>query len=237
MGVFDFLLSDEKKIKKHQRRITNRDAQPDDRELSARWLAENGTPQALLALLSRFDMVLDHQLKDQGEKDLAYGLLAAHGRKVVEPLEAWLRRCKSLGMPLRLHEEVCGRDATVELVYELLEKEKERQDFRADKKKKLLIWLADVRHPGAVAAAEPFLADFDEGVRYAAAEVIIAQEGEGGRPALLAALVNPEEESNRLKVRIAEIFATRRWSVQGEEGVAASLPEGYRVQNDRIVTA
>ena len=38
MGLFDFFLSDEKKIAKHQRRLTNRDSQPEDREASARWL-------------------------------------------------------------------------------------------------------------------------------------------------------------------------------------------------------
>ncbi len=65
MGFFDLFMSDEKKIKKHHRRLTNRDAQDEDREASAHWLADNGTPEALLALLSRFDMALDHQLKDQ----------------------------------------------------------------------------------------------------------------------------------------------------------------------------
>ena len=235
MGVFDFFLSEEKKLQKHQRRLTNRDKQPEDREASARWLDEKGDKRALLALMSRFDMNLDHQLKDQTEKDVVYGLLAAHGSEVVEPLEVWLRQCKQLGMPLRLHEQVAGRDRTISVVYELLAKEASRQDFKADKKKKMLIWLADVRHPGAVDAAAPFLTDFDEGVRYAAAEVVIAQEGDAGRLPLLRVLASADEESNRLKVRIADVFATRRWPIDGVDDVATRLPQGYRVDSGRIV--
>ena len=68
MGLFDFMLSPEKKIAKHVRRLTNRDAQPEDREGSAAWLAQHGTPQAILGLLSRFDMQLEHHLKDRSEQ-------------------------------------------------------------------------------------------------------------------------------------------------------------------------
>jgi len=238
MGLFDFLLSEEKKIKKHHRRLNNRDAQPEDRELSARWLADNGSPQALLALLSRFDMQnVEHQLKDAGEKELVYALIAEHGDRAIEPLVSWLRVCKQVAQPLRLLEDLTTPDQAVEVVFGLLEQERKRDDFKPGKKKKLLIWLADQRHDGAIEAAMPFLADFDEGVRYAAAEVIIGQEDEAGREPLLEVLSNPEEESNRLKVRIAEVFANRRWSIAEVPEVADRLPNGYAVRDVRIVSA
>jgi hypothetical protein len=236
MGMFDFLLSEAKKIKKNQRRLINRDAQPEDREISAQWLANNGSPNALLALLSRFDMTLDHQLKNQGEIEYIYSLAAHKGTAIVEPLQAWLRRCRQVGTPLRLYEEMAGHEPAVEMVYELLEKELAREDFKAIKKKKLLVWLAEVRHEGAIAAAAPFLEDFDEGVRYAAAEVIITQKDDAGRLPMLRALANPEEESNRVKVRVAEVFASRRWPVDDVEGVAERLPDGYAVRDGRIVS-
>jgi len=236
MGMFDFLLSEEKKIKKNQRRLINRDAQPEDREISAKWLADNGSPNALLALLSRFDMVLEHQLKNQGEVEYIYSLAARKGPAILEPLQAWLRQCRQVATPLRLYEEVAGHDRAVHMVYELLEKERARDLFKPGKKKKLLVWLAEVKHEGAIEAAVPFLKDFDEGVRYAAAEVVITQDDEVGRLPLLEALAQPDEESNRLKVRIAEVFASRRWSIEGVDGVAELLPEGYAVRDGRIVT-
>ncbi len=45
MGLFDFFLSDEKKLAKHIRCLTHVDSQPEDREASAHWLAELGTPE------------------------------------------------------------------------------------------------------------------------------------------------------------------------------------------------
>ena len=236
MGLFDFFYSDDTKIQKNQRRLTNRDAQPEDREASARWLADNGTPKALLALLSRFDLALDHQLKDSGEKDLAYSLLAGKGDSAIEATRAWLKTCKQVALPLRLYEELAGREKAVELAMELLEAERKRDDFKPDKKKRLLVWLSDQRHPGACAAAAPFLADFDEGVRYAAAEVLAAQDDSAAQEPLLQALIRPDEESNRVRVRIADVFANRRWQVDPAR-VADRLPNGYAVRDNRIVGA
>jgi len=236
MGLFDFFLSDEKKLQKHQRRLTNRDSQPEDREASARWLADNGSQQALLALLTRFDMALEHQLKDSGEKDLVYALLASKGANAIEPTVAWLKTCRQVVLPLRLYEELTDKGRTIERACELLAAERARDDFKPDKKKRLLVWLAEQRHPSATAAAAPFLADFDEGVRYAALEVLAAQDDASAREPLLDALLRPDEESNRVRVRIADVFANRRWAVDPAK-VADRLPNGYSVRDNRIVGA
>ena len=83
-----------------------------------------------------------------------------------------------------------------------------------------------------------FLGDFDEGVRYAAAQAVIRQEEEQGRQELLAALANPDEESNRFRVRIAETFATRRWTVEPHAAfIAENPPNGFEVQGNRLVQA
>ena len=130
MALFDFFLSDEKKIAKHHRRLTNRDAQPEDRETSARWLIERGTPESLLSLLGRFDISLDHQIKDKVEKDLVYALAASQGETIDVPLRTWLRQCKHVALPLRLLEELSGRGDAITVVRELLEIERKRDDFK-----------------------------------------------------------------------------------------------------------
>lgn len=235
MGLFDIFLSEEKLIAKHARTITNRDAQPEDREASVRFLADKGTERAILGLLARFDMALDHQLKDKGEKDFTFDVLASLGDKAVGPTEAFLRRCKQVAWPLQLHTALTSEARSVALVYELLDAEVKKNDFKPARKKALLLWLTERRHPGAAEAAAPLLKDFDEGVRYAAAEAVIAQNDEAGRAPLLAVLVDPEEESNRLRLRIAEVFAQRRWSVEGADEERLSTLQGYAVHGDRLV--
>lgn len=236
MGLFDFFLSEEKRIQKEQRNLTNRDLQAEDREAAARWLAENGSPKALVALLTRFDMQLEHQLHDKDEREFVFGLLLAHGDEVLRPLKAHLRRCKKIAMPLRLMTEIADGEQTMEMVYEMLQRELDRDDFKPQKKVDLLVWLVDHKHPGAMDAAQPHLKDFDEGVRYGAAEVILAQQTDAGQAPLEAVLADPEEESNRLKVRLAEAFIQRRWTLAQPEAVASNLPESFAVKNGVIVS-
>lgn len=237
MGLFDFMLSPEKKIAKNVRRLTNRDSQPEDREASANWLADEGSPQAIMGLLSRFDMKLDHQLKDQGEKEHVFDLLHGLGEKSVEPARAWLRQCRAVARPLALLGHIRGEEAAIEAAFEILAIEAEHgNDFKPQKKKAVLIWLAERRHDGAVEAARPFLDDFDEGVRYAAAEVLIGQNDPETAADLVGMLTNPEEDSNRLKVRVCEVLMQRRWPVgDAAEELVQALPDGFTVRDGRIV--
>lgn len=235
MGLFDFFRSEDDKIRRQQRRVTDRNLQPEDREAAVRWLADNGSGKALLALLSRFDMNLENQLKDQSEKEFTYDLLLQKGDALEAPLRSHLKRCRQFALPLRLFEELRGEQAAIELVFELLRIELEKDDFKPDKKSNLLVWLAERKHPDAIEQVRPFLQDFDEGVRYAAAEVLIGQGTDAARPHLLAALAHPGEESNRLRVRIAEVFAQRRWPVDDAD-LEGRLIGGYTVRDGRIVS-
>jgi hypothetical protein len=238
MGLLDLFFGEARNIQRHHRRVTNIDTAEEDREASVQWLSKNGSPQALLALMARFDLTLDHQLKDSTEKDRTYDVLKGHGDKVIEPARVFLKTCRNTARPLQLLSEVAGQDAAFQAVYELLDHEKKTgTDFKPEKKKRLLVWLSEHRHAGALAAALPFLDDFDENVRYAAAEVVINQDDDAGRGPLEGMLANEDEESNRLRARLAEVFANKRWSLAAPDRVAARLPAGYVVRDGRIVKA
>jgi hypothetical protein len=234
VGIFDMFLSEERRIQKNQRTLTNRDVQAEDRDAAARWLADNGSGKALVALLTRFDMSLENQLKDKSEKDFVYGLLTAIGEPAIRPLERHLERCRQVALPLRMYIELKGEEAAILKVFGVLELERGKDDFKPQKKVDLLVWLAERRHSDAIAAATPLLADFDEGVRCAAAEVIVAQQDDAGREPLEGVLANPSEDSTRLRHRLADVFASRRWPADGER-LSGRLPPGYEVRDGRVV--
>lgn len=234
MFLLDIFMSEDKKVERHIRRLTDRDSQPEDRDASARFLAERGSRTAIIGLLQRFDLNLEHQMKDSAEKDVLYGRLLALGPKVSEPLRAWVRQCKQFAMPIKLLAELESMQAAIDVTYELLQLEIDRDDFKPEKKKALLVWLAEVKNnPSAVEHAAPFLVDFDEGVRYAACEVCITAGTELAGEKLQVVFTNPREESGRLRTRVAEVYVQRGW--QANENVSEGLPGGFRWKDGRIV--
>jgi hypothetical protein len=235
MGLFDYFTK-EGKFKRHVHRMRDRDAPPEDRDASAQWLVDDGSPRAIVGLLGRFEMNLSQQMKDRAEKEWVFQMLVNMGQKVIEPTEHHLRRNKQFSYPLRLLEEVAGLDVAANMAFELLLAQAARNTFEPELKRALLLWMAEKRHAGIVAHAAPFLTDFDDEVRYAAAEAIVAQESDEAREPLLGALLNRSEDSIRLKHRVCEVFKARQWSVANAE-LAGLLPPAFTIQNERIVSA
>ncbi len=239
MGFFSFLFgggSIEEQIKKHAKRVKNKDAQQEDRLATIQWLADTGTPESIYALLGRFEMTYEHQMKDAQEKDLVDDLILGLGEKALPALETFTSRTKSFARPLALYQRLGGQEKALKLVMGMLEKEASQSEFKTLKKKNLLVKLADFQDPGIAEAVLPRLEDFDKGVRYAAAEVLFAQDpSDAIRDGLLARLAHEEEDSNRLKVRIAEVALSRGWAL-GElaEAVAAAPPQGWQVVDGRL---
>ncbi len=236
MGFLDFLFGgEEAQLKRHAKRVVNLNAQAEDREASAQWLAENGSDEAIQALLNRFTVKYEQGMKDAAEKENVYRLLVDLGPRVADTVATWARSHEQFAQALRIVEHFQGPETAVSLLLEMLAAQND--PFKPEKKRQILIHLADFRDPRVVDGAAPCLRDLDEGVRYAACDALLAQEGADGRlrEALLAMLANPNEDSNRAKVRIAEAFHQRRWSLgDSAEAVASHPPHGWSVQGDRI---
>ena len=86
-------------------------------------------------------------------------------------------------------------------------------------------------------ALEPFLQDASEPVRFATVTSVFELGFDASTPALVAALAG--EESQRIKNRIAQRLTELGWAVPSElrDVAQGALPNGYRLQNDRVVTA
>ena len=239
MGFFDIFLSGspEKQIKRYGAKLRNKDTPVEDRQAAAAWLAKNGSPEAILALLGRFEMSYEHHMKDTSEKEDVSNYVLNLGEKAVEPLATFLLRCRQFARPLALYEQLAGRDAAVKLTLELLSSASRVSELKPEKKREILVKLADFRDARVVEPVMPLLSDFDEGVRYAVAEVLFAQEETPAiRDALLDRLVSPDEESGRLRGRIAQIASTRRWPLGDRAAALASrLPAGARIVDGALL--
>ncbi len=244
MAFFDFLLFGNRQLQSHQKRVSDRNASAEDRDASLRWLAQKGTDESLYALFSRFELQLEHTLKDRGEKELTADLLLEKGAVVVPLASRFAAASPQFQHAVRIVESLAGASAATDLLLELLQKETVENEFKTEKKRNLLIALAERKDPRILAAAARFLPDHDEGVRASAIEALAAQDGgeegaeDGARPLLLAALCNQREESTRIRGRIADVFSKRAWSIaDADPWLAMHIPDGYRAENGRLQPA
>lgn len=226
MGIFDFLFSGSKEsqFKRHAKRIANLNAQAEDREASAEWLAQEGSPQAIAALLKRFNINYEQRMKDVKEKDRIYKLLESLGNKVVEPSKEWMKKNPNFAYPIKLVLKFEGEEATILFLLELLSLEND--DFSSAKKLQLLSHLQNYTHEEIAKQLPSYLNDFNEDVRFATIEALAAQKDPSTREALIQQM--SKEASNRLRHRIASLFSQENWSVSPhEELVSSKIPVGF----------
>jgi hypothetical protein len=234
----DMFASTEKKISKYAQKIRNKDTPVEERGAIAEWLAEEGSPEAIVALLGRFEMTYEHSMKDQQEKAFVTDLVLELGDASIGPLEVFLRRSKTFARPIDCYEKLAGTDQAKALILELLDIEFNKSGLKPGKKRHLLIKLADYSGLDVTRSAVRFMDDFDEGCRYAAVEVLAAQEETDEiRAALLAVLADPNEDSGRVKHRVGELAAARAWPLGAHaEAIAAAPPENFKVSGGLLVS-
>jgi HEAT repeat protein len=234
MGFFDFLFGGNKEtqLKRHAKKVSNLNAQADEREASAEWLAEEGSPQAIAALLKRFSLNYEQRMKDTQEKEIIYRLIERMGDDVIEPAKEWMRRNPNFAHPLKLVTKYEGEEATIHFLLELLTLEND--DFSPQKKLQLLSHLQNHKHEAICSSVIPYLKDFNEDVRFATIEAIAVQKDPLAREPLLSQM--GQEASNRLRHRIATIFAEESWSVSPHEDlVQEKIPVGFTLQGDQLI--
>lgn len=234
MGIFDFLFGGNKEtqLRRHAKKVSNLNAQADERESSAQWLAEEGSPTAIAALLKRFSINYEQRMKDIKEKEYIYKLLERQGADVIEPAKEWMRRNPNFAYPIQLITKFQGEEAMVTFLLELLSLEND--DFSPQKKLQLLSHLQNHKHDSICPAVLPYLKDFNEDVRFATIEAIAVQKDDQALAPLLEQM--EQEASNRLRHRIASIFSTENWSVTPfEDRIKEKIPVGFTLQGDRLI--
>jgi hypothetical protein len=236
------LFSKEKSLQRTIEKATNKLAQQADRWGALEKLRDDGSEEALLGLCKRFSITSTKGVEDEQEKSWVVDALVAKGADAEKPLRRYLRSAQHLGFPLKVLERVVPKDRVLEVADELFADEVPGYTRDPERRLELIRWLTEwpqVTSSEVVPRVVPYLADFDENVRFAAADGIAHHDIAEAGPHLVAALVRPEEESGRVKRRIAELLAEHKVPL-GEH--AAKIPgllsgpvAAFRVEGDRLV--
>jgi hypothetical protein len=237
MGLFDLFDKEKRRESarsKHMQKAVHKFAQSPDRMRALEALADDGSDEALYGLLRRFGMKYDKTIEDEQEKEWVFETLVSKGAAAIPAVKRYLFSAESISWPLRVLDKVAPKDQELAIVQEVLERHEPGYERDPTKKMQLLAHLGALKEVKATELAIPYLKDMDEGVRFTAAEALLALGHETlARVPLLELFTSDAEESLRIRLKIADGFATNRWTVDGfRPGVEKKLPDTFSFDKD-----
>jgi hypothetical protein len=234
MGFLDRFSKDGRDARareKNAARAINKYAQSPDRLKALQALRDDGSDEALYALLRRFGMMYDKTIEDEQEKDWVFQWLVEKGAAVLPALKRYMLAADSVSWPLRVLDKVVdAKEGRIDLIAGVMERHEPGYERDPTKKIQLLTHLAGLKHARVPPLVAPYLDDMDEGVRYAAVDALLRQADEAAARTPLLDLC-AKEESLRLRLRIADGFAELGWSVADRRAdIEKVLPDAFQIE-------
>lgn len=223
------LFSKEKALQRTISRATNKLAQQADRFPALEQLVEDSSEEALLGLCKRFAITSSKSVEDEQEKAWVVDSLVAKGPIALPAVRRYIKSAEALSFPLQVMERIADKPVVLEIVDEVLAGEPPGYVRHPERRIDLVRWLADWSAGTSdeiVTRLKPYLADFDENVRFAVIEGLGRHDSEAVAAPLLEALLRPEEESGRIRRRLVEVLADKKIPLGEHEAAVAALLSG-----------
>jgi HEAT repeat protein len=224
--VFGF--SKERGLRRAMDKVMNKHAQSVDRFAAMEKLGKDGSDDALYALTKRFSFKYDKTIEDQQEKQWVLDTLISKGEASLPAVRRYMKEAQTLHYPLIVVGRVASIKTALEIVDEVLASEPPGYTRDPERRTDLIAWLGecdDASNEEVTRRCIPYLADFDENVRYKAVDSIALKPHESAAGPLVDALVREEEESRRLRVRIGEVLAENQWDLGEKKSEVSALME------------
>lgn len=236
------LFSKERGIARARKKALNKLAQSPERWAAMEKLRAEGSTESLLTLCRRLSITSSKLVEDQQEKEWVVDTLIAKGEAALAPVRTYLDEAEGLAYPLRILEGIAKGPEILEIVDRILAGEPPAYTRDPGRKLDVINFLAEserISDADATRRVLPYLADFDENVRYAAVTAVGLRPTPEAAEPLVTALLRPEEESRRLKLRIGEVLAEANLDLAGRKDEVAALFDDvlsdYRLHRDRLV--
>ena len=227
MGLFDVFKGGGGGLSKHVARVANKRAQKHERWESIQVLANDGSDEAIRALLTRFAVRVDPSITDGEEKNAAFLGVVQNGEAALSPVRDFLASSESLAWPMKILKELQSEEEVTTTLLELLSKMDTEYERDPQKKIDLIASFEEHKDPRIVEAVIRFLDDMNETVRFHAAGAILAQdEADAALDALTKAFL--AEESVRVRMRMLDGYVERGWKLADvKEEATKKMPTGY----------
>lgn len=203
-----------KKVAGPAKIVADKRAQTYDRMEAIGTLAQLKTPEAAEALLKRFLFAIDPSITDQEEKEAAFQGVLGCGKDAVPFVRAFCAKAEVLTWPLRILRELLDDEEYTHTLLDLAKSFDIEYARNVEPKLQVIAALAEVPGDEVRETVERFLEDVNENVRFHAVQSTFAQGAQESLPALVRLLAS--EESVRIKNKVCEGVAAKRWFVPTE---------------------
>lgn len=246
MGLLDFLFDKEqaqvRRIRKLKKTLTNMYVQPPERKYAIQTLRETGSPDAVRALLARFEDNAPNTTVDADEKTYVYeslvGMAADPDLDVRGIIAAYLRgREEKINWPMKVLTDLLDYDEMISLVCELLESCGADYQRNPEKKQELILRSADLRSEALSQELLRFTDDLNETIRFLAVEALLKHGFDDLIEEPLRERLR-EEDSIRISKKLSEAFAEHtEWKVPDEEreDVEHMLPDEFALHKEGYI--
>ncbi len=238
-----FGFSKDRSLRRAMDKVLNKHAQSVDRFAALEKLGKDGSDDSLYALTRRFSFKYDKTIEDQQEKQWVMDTLISKGEASLSAVRRYMKDATTLHYPLIVVGRVASIKVALEIADELLASEPPGYTRDPERRTDVIAWLAEcdeASNEDVTTRCIPYLADFDENVRYKAVDSIALKPHPIAAGPLVDALVREEEESRRLRVRIGEVLAENQWDLGDKKSDVAALMEPgkaleqFKMHRDRL---
>lgn len=213
MAFSSFFSGEARRARRHRKALkkaVDKLALSSERIRALEELRDDGTAEAILGMMRRFNLQYEKSIEDEQEKAWVCDALCALGaRRVLPVLRTYLQQSDTIAWALRVLERLATKEQLLAQLEELCEQNDNGYARDPGKKIQLLHFMGEQRDPMLVMMLAPYLRDMNEGVRYTATEALLSQ-GEAARAVLEPVVSDEAEESLRIKSRIVEGLAELR---------------------------
>lgn len=236
------LFSKERSLQKTIDKAVNKLAQQADRWAALEKLRDDSSDEALFGLCKRFGVTSMKGVEDEQEKNWVVDALVEKGGAALAPLVRYMKGADQLSFPLRVLERIADHDKTISVVDELFASEPPGYARFPDRRIDLIKWFTEwkgVTEDEVVSRVSPYVADFDENVRFIAIDGLSSREPKKFVGTLVDALVRPEEESGRIRRTIVEVLERTKAPLGARAGEVAAMLTGqlgdeYKVDGELV---
>ncbi len=236
MAIFNFFKSktlSESKIAKLVKTATDPYVASEDRDDALERLAESGSDAAIRGMLQRFTMNATGHIADETEKKWVEDRLVSIGESALPELRRYIDAGRRLTYALRAFQRIAGRDRTVAMCLEVLERLGPEDHRNSDGKAQLVQHIAEEITEDSLNRLLPFLADHSDDIRWLVLSVLEACKPETVTPAqrisiaeALAQALSDSQTGPRIHLRTAEVAAHGEWQMPGTLQALSADVEG-----------